>query len=324
MTEHEFEERLRREYRAAASSWTPEKETERALLDKLETAAPHRSAARFLRPAAALCCCAALAAAALFTLQTRPTAEDSAAVAEDVSSSQSSAAFAAAAAGNDAETDTAAEAAQADAAQESNSAEEADQQEAAPKEADPSLAAAMPEMFTADAPDNGSSLQMQNRSAASMTADEARAVPTLGELLPGPQTGLETETAYQEETENGTELVLLCTGDNAEFSVRVTAASQDQLSRVVNASEPETYDLTLYAAPLSETVPEELLSCVENPVFRAEELSETLLEARVDSETGGMRFGVLCGEAVAEYDCSGMTPQQAYAAVTSAAYFAEK
>ena len=47
MTEHEFEERLRREYRAAASSWTPEKETERALLDKLETAAPHRSAARF-------------------------------------------------------------------------------------------------------------------------------------------------------------------------------------------------------------------------------------------------------------------------------------
>ena len=28
MTEHEFEERLRREYRAAASSWTPEKETE--------------------------------------------------------------------------------------------------------------------------------------------------------------------------------------------------------------------------------------------------------------------------------------------------------
>ena len=125
--------------------------------------------------------------------------------------------------------------------------------------------------------------------------------------LPGPQTGLETETAYQEETENGTELVLLCTGDNAEFSVRVTAASQDQLSRVVNASEPETYDLTLYAAPLSETVPEELLSCVENPVFRAEELSETLLEARVDSETGGMRFGVLCGEAVAEYDCSGMT-----------------
>ena len=318
MTEHEFEERLRREYRAAASSWTPEKETERALLDKLETAAPHRSAARFLRPAAALCCCAVLAAAALFTLQTRPTAEDSAAVAEDVSSSQSSAAFAAAAAGNDAE------AAQADAAQESDSAEEAEQQEAAPKEADPSLTAAMPEMVTADAPDNGSSLQMQNRSAASMTADEARAVPTLGELLPGPQTGLETETAYQEETENGAELVLLCTGDNAEFSVRVTAASQDQLSRVVNASEPETYDLTLYAAPLSETVPEELLSCVENPVFRAEELSETLLEARVDSETGGMRFGVLCGETVAEYDCSGMTPQQAYAAVTSAAYFAEK
>ena len=98
MTEHEFEERLRREYRAAASSWTPEKETERALLDKLETAAPHRSTARFLRPAAALCCCAVLAAAALFTLQTRPTAEDSAAVAEDVSSSQSSAAFAASAA----------------------------------------------------------------------------------------------------------------------------------------------------------------------------------------------------------------------------------
>lgn len=77
MTEREFDERLRREYRAAASSWTPDAKTKNALLDTLErSAAPRRSAARVLRPAMAVCCCALIAAAAFFVLREQPQAEN--------------------------------------------------------------------------------------------------------------------------------------------------------------------------------------------------------------------------------------------------------
>lgn len=99
MTEREFDERLRREYRAAASSWTPERKTKAALLEKLEAnAAPRRSAARTLRPAVALCCCALIAAAALLVLREQPQAEDVAVTAMTAMTAQGESSEAAAAA----------------------------------------------------------------------------------------------------------------------------------------------------------------------------------------------------------------------------------
>lgn len=319
MTEREFDEKLRARYHAAASSWTPETKTRDALVERLTEKKAPRRAPQYLRPTVALCCCALVAAAAIFAW--RGQTGDLPAVPEETVQTQgaadAAAPYAAATAGAQQKAEDAA----------GSGGETADRSDAiSPKQAEPNaaLAAIAPE---ADGGTYSSQEQAQNdagavRSSASpLTGEEARAVAELGSLLPASQEALPEETAYQETLESGTVLMLLCTGTSSELSVRVSAVTAEQQERLVSVDEPETYDLTLCGLPLAESVPEDRQSRVENPIFMAEELSVSVLEARQEPEEGTMRFGVLCGDFAAEYVCKGMTPQEAYDAVTSAAYF---
>ena len=319
MTEREFDEKLRARYHAAASSWTPETKTRDALVERLTKQKAPRRAPQYLRPAVALCCCALVAVAALFAWQGQTT--DLPAVSEETVQTQGAAdaavPYAATAGAQEGETaGGSGEAA-------GSSGETADRADAiSPKQAEPdaALAAMAPETY-ADAEQAQNDAGAVRSSSSSLTGEEARAVAELGALLPASQEALPEETAYQETLESGTVLMLLCTGTSSELSVRVSAVTAEQQERLVSVDEPETYDLTLCGLPLAESVPEDRQSRVENPIFMAEELSVSVLEARQEPEEGTMRFGVLCGDFAAEYVCKGMTPQEAYDAVTSAAYF---
>lgn len=319
MTEREFDEKLRARYHAAASSWTPETKTRDALVERLTKQKAPRRAPQYLRPAVALCCCALVAVAALFAWQGQTT--DLPAVSEETVQTQgaadAAAPYAATAGAQEGETvESSGEAAGA-------SGETADRADAiSPKQAEPdaALAAMAPETY-ADTEQAQNDAGAVRSSSSPLTGEEARAVAELGALLPASQEALPEETAYQETLESGTVLTLLCTGTSGELSVRVSAVTSEQQERLVSVDEPETYDLTLCGLPLAESVPEDRQARVENPIFTAEELSVSVLEARREPEEGTMRFGVLCGDFVAEYVCKGMTAQEAYDAVTSAAYF---
>lgn len=319
MTEREFDEKLRARYHAAASSWTPETKTRDALVERLTKQKAPRRAPQYLRPAVALCCCALVAVAALFVWQGQTT--DLPAVSEETVQTQgaadAAAPYAATAGAQEGETvESSGEAA-------GSGGETADRADAiSPKQAEPDAALAMmaPETY-ADTEQAENDAGAVRSSSSPLTGEEARAVAELGALLPASQEALPEETAYQETLESGTVLTLLCTGTSGELSVRVSAVTSEQQERLVSVDEPETYDLTLCGLPLAESVPEDRQSRVENPIFTAEELSVSVLEARREPEEGTMRFGVLCGDFVAEYVCKGMTAQEAYDAVTSAAYF---
>lgn len=319
MTEREFDEKLRAHYHAAASSWTPETKTRDALVERLTKQKAPRRAPQYLRPAVALCCCALVAVAALFVWQGQTT--DLPAVSEETVQTQgaadAAAPYAATAGAQEGETvESSGEAA-------GSGGETADRADAiSPKQAEPDAALAMmaPETY-ADAEQAENDAGAVRSSSSPLTGEEARAVAELGALLPASQEALPEETAYQETLESGTVLTLLCTGTSGELSVRVSAVTSEQQERLVSVDEPETYDLTLCGLPLAESVPAERQSRVENPIFTAEELSVSVLEVRQEPEEGTMRFGVLCGDFVAEYVCKGMTAQEAYDAVTSAAYF---
>ena len=319
MTEREFDEKLRAHYHAAASSWTPETKTRDALVERLTKQKAPRRAPQYLRPAVALCCCALVAVAALFVWQGQPT--DLPAVWEETVQTQGAADAAApyAATAGAQEGETAGGSGEAA----GSGGETADRADAiSPKQAEPdaALAAMAPETY-ADTEQAQNDAGADRSSSSPLTGEEARAVAELGALLPASQEALPEETAYQETLESGTVLMLLCTGTSSELSVRVSAVTAEQQERLVSVDEPETYDLTLCGLPLAESVPEDRQSRVENPIFMAEELSVSVLEARQEPEEGTMRFGVLCGDFAAEYVCKGMTPQEAYDAVTSAAYF---
>lgn len=319
MTEREFDEKLRARYHAAASSWTPETKTRDALVERLTKQKAPRRAPQYLRPAVALCCCALVAVAALFAWQGQTTHLP--AVSEETVQTQGAADAAApyAATAGAQEGETAGGSGEAAGA----SGETADRADAiSPKQAEPDAALAMmaPETY-ADAEQAENDAGAVRSSSSPLTGEEARAVAELGALLPASQEALPEETAYQETLESGTVLTLLCTGTSGELSVRVSAVTSEQQERLVSVDEPETYDLTLCGLPLAESVPADRQSRVENPIFTAEELSVSVLEARQEPEEGTMRFGVLCGDFVAEYVCKGMTAQEAYDVVTSAAYF---
>ena len=319
MTEREFDEKLRAHYHAAASSWTPETKTRDALVERLTKQKAPRRAPQYLRPAVALCCCALVAVAALFAWQGQTTHLP--AVSEETVQTQGAADAAApyAATAGAQEGETAGGSGEAAGA----SGETADRADAiSPKQAEPNaaLAAMAPETY-ADTEQAQNDAGAVRSSSSPLTGEEARAVAELGALLPASQEALPEETAYQETLESGTVLTLLCTGTSGELSVRVSAVTSEQQERLVSVDEPETYDLTLCGLPLAESVPADRQSCVENPMFTAEELSVSVLEVRQEPEEGTMRFGVLCGDFVAEYVCKGMTAQEAYDAVTSAAYF---
>lgn len=319
MTEREFDEKLRARYHAAASSWTPETKTRDALVERLTKQKAPRRAPQYLRPAVALCCCALVAVAALFAWQGQTT--DLPAVSEETVQTQgaadAAAPYAATAGAQEGETvESSGEAA-------GSGGETADRADAiSPKQAEPDAALAMmaPETY-ADTEQAQNDAGAVRSSSSPLTGEEARAVAELGALLPASQEALPEETAYQETLESGTVLTLLCTGTSGELSVRVSAVTSEQRDRLVSVDEPETYDLTLCGLPLAESVPADRQSRVENPIFTAEELSVSVLEVRQEPEEGTMRFGVLCGDFVAEYVCKGMTAQETYDAVTSAAYF---
>lgn len=319
MTEREFDEKLRARYHAAASSWTPETKTRDALVERLTKQKAPRRAPQYLRPAVALCCCALVAVAALFVWQGQTT--DLPAVSEETVQTQGAADAAApyAATAGAQEGETAGGSGEAA----GSSGETADRADAiSPKQAEPDAALAMmaPETY-ADAEQAENDAGAVRSSSSPLTGEEARAVAELGALLPASQEALPEETAYQETLESGTVLTLLCTGTSGELSVRVSAVTSEQQERLVSVDEPETYDLTLCGLPLAESVPADRQARVENPIFTAEELSVSVLEVRQEPEEGTMRFGVLCGDFVAEYVCKGMTAQETYDAVTSAAYF---
>lgn len=88
---------------------------------------------------------------------------------------------------------------------------------------------------------------------------------------------------------------------------------------LVDPDEPEAYDLRLYSIPWCDSVPEEYRETVNDPAFRAEDMSLTIVEARGrEHDTGGMTysFDVLHPDGtLVSYHCDGMTAQQVWALV---------
>ena len=93
----------------------------------------------------------------------------------------------------------------------------------------------------------------------------------------------------------------------------------------VDVDAPEQYDVRLYDIPWSESVPEEYRDTVYAPVFRAEDMSFSVVQARTlyRNDTGegrkaSIRLGVLHPDGtVVRYTCKGLMAEQVWAMVES-------
>lgn len=92
---------------------------------------------------------------------------------------------------------------------------------------------------------------------------------------------------------------------------------------VVDVNKPETYDVRLYPVPRADSVPEEYRETVDNPVFRAEDMSRDLAAARAytvedagDTDGVRMSFSVLHPDnTLVQYDAKGLSVEEMWSLV---------
>ena len=109
-----------------------------------------------------------------------------------------------------------------------------------------------------------------------------------------------------------------------DVEVAVCRCSQPQYA-LADVNAPEQYDVRRYDIPWSESVPEEYRDTVYDPVFRAEDMSFSVVQARTlyRNDTGegrkaSIRLGVLHPDGtVVRYTCKGLTAEQVWAMVES-------
>ena len=141
-----------------------------------------------------------------------------------------------------------------------------------------------------------------------ITEEQARETENLGAYLPTvlPEKFAFTEAYCTEKTGSPTELTMCWSRGEDDIVVCVLAPDSYELDQacVADLSRPETYDVNLYDTPYADTVPEAYYAIFDNPIFKRNELSETVIQARLkkiensqdsstDVETLGGNFRVL-------------------------------
>ncbi len=133
------------------------------------------------------------------------------------------------------------------------------------------------------------------REAEFASLEEARQEAAFAPYLPaeGPA-GWEFygRLTYQEGNEHT--LSLMWSRGYDQLSVNIVLPEGETVwGNVVDVDKPETYDVRLYPIPRADSVPEEYRETVDNPVFRAQDLSRDILDARAyTAEDAGDTSGV--------------------------------
>lgn len=153
-----------------------------------------------------------------------------------------------------------------------------------------------------------------------LSLPEALADPDFGSYMLSEIPGgfaLESIRRYMDQTSDYLSGLWTCGYDS--LSWKVYRTDEDALGRVTAVDDMENYDLSLYPIPRAESVPDGLREIVDNPIFKADELTMDAVMARAYTvrdagDTSGyrMRFSVLYGDIIVEVSAKGVSPQWVY------------
>jgi len=155
-----------------------------------------------------------------------------------------------------------------------------------------------------------------------MTIEEARLDPDFGAYLPTyvPE-GFSPDEARRtiDQHFNGIFAHWHMMGEMNSISWNVSLAEAHDLANVVSINEPQKFDLSLYSVPLADTVPDEYMQFVTNPVFLAEELTFEAVQSRNLYGRGSSRlnFGVLFGDIAINISVMDVSPEQVWDMILS-------
>lgn len=149
---------------------------------------------------------------------------------------------------------------------------------------------------------------------------QARTEPDFGRYLPAQLPSGFGESAIRRfRFDDSNYLSALWSRGLDDLSWVVMPYTEADAHRLTSLDEPENYDLSLYPIPRADSVPEELREIVEDPIFRAEELTleavwRRAYQVRDSGDTDGwrMRFSVRYGDVIVSISSKGVEPAWLY------------
>lgn len=138
---------------------------------------------------------------------------------------------------------------------------------------------------------------------------DAKMVEPFGKYIPDTlPAGYEFESARSTGNEGvGESLSLLwnCGMDYITLNISVFEASAENEGRIVDVAKRETYDVHMYEIPYAESVPDEYRLIFNNPIFREQDMSFEVIQARMksvsdagDTDTPRGNFAVLYDDGI--------------------------
>ena len=149
---------------------------------------------------------------------------------------------------------------------------------------------------------------------------EAQAEPDFGRYLPSElPDGFEESAIRRFQFQNANYLSAMWSGGLNSLSWVVRSCTDEDANRLTAVHEFENYDLSLYPIPRAESVPDELYEIVNDPVFKAEELTLEAVYRRSykvqdagDTDGWRMNFSVLYGDILVSVNAKGVDPEWVY------------
>ena len=156
-----------------------------------------------------------------------------------------------------------------------------------------------------------------------MTLEAAQRSKPFGSYMPSQEpAGFHPEIIRRYQNETADYLSGLWTkgeGSYDEISWRVSFFDDSMERRVTSVEDRQNYDMSLYAIPLSGSVPEDLIEVVDHPIFNIDELTLDAVNRRAytideSGDAAGVRIslGVRYGDVVVEITAKGVSPEWIY------------
>ena len=152
------------------------------------------------------------------------------------------------------------------------------------------------------------------------TLAEAQAEPDFGRYLPSElPAGFDDATIYRFRFQDSNFLTAIWSRGMDDLSWVITPYTEEDAHRLTGVDDKKNYDLSLYPIPRADSVPDELREIVNDPIFKAGELTLEAVNCRaykVDDagDTNGwrMKFSVKYGDVIISVSTKGVEPEWLY------------
>ena len=152
------------------------------------------------------------------------------------------------------------------------------------------------------------------------TLTEAQTEPDFGRYLPSElPAGFGDTSIYRQKFQNSNFLTAHWSKGLDDLFWVITPYTEEDVHRLTSVGDKQNYDLSLYPIPRADSVPDELREIVDDPIFKAEELTLEAVYSRAykvndagDTDGWRMKFSVRYEDVIVSISSKGVEPKWLY------------